>query len=320
MNRMKFKIYIFSLLILIFSAPILFGQIQYFESQTKEIDQLVKEEEKISKQIDKRLSDLKKKTSEITKIKSKNSENILTNRKLQNLLSDSKEIANELDNLEERKNQLNISINNNCTELVNLLDSELVVIFRKTKSSDRNSKLYKNGLKELTDLYQLRSDYIKYIDQSDYSIRLIPIELTQEETKESLKSKLDLLRDQEDYLSSINVIIKEKLSKSEEWSNLTYLAGDLIEDIQVQQNQDETLVTSNALLSAVTLETGPESQDSRYSNEAFSTNEILIPVEFDNIYQLDREQLQEQIKKLEQFQLLIKTKVDSLSYIINKNR
>ena len=110
------------------------------------------------------------------------------------------------------------------------------------------------------------------------------------------------------------------MNKSEEWSNLTYLAGDLIEDLQVQQNQDETIVSSNATASAITFDTGPESKDLRIGNEVFSKNEILIPIEFDNIYQLDREQLLEQIKKLELFQRLIKTKVDSLSSIINKIR
>ena len=70
------------LIILLASFSIGFCQIQNIDELQKEINVLVKNEKEISRNIEKKLQELEKKSEKIKNIKSKESGNLLSNRKL----------------------------------------------------------------------------------------------------------------------------------------------------------------------------------------------------------------------------------------------
>jgi hypothetical protein len=300
-----------------------FGQVQKFESQKIQLNQFINEEKTLSQKIDQKFQELQKKSKQIAKLKSKESENILSNRKLQNLLRDSKDLANELDKLESERKELKNQLVNKSKEFIKLIDNELIKEFRKTKNYDRNSSEYKEGVDKLSSLYHDRIEYQPYIKREfNNPIQLFPIEIKQSDSEEILKTKMDLLNDQKDYLLSIKFIIEERLYQTKEWMELTNLAGDLIEDIQLFQTHDEAIISSNNRSSATraTLDAENQFNETDYgktvAGEWIVPNELLIPIEINNLFQMGPEQLEDQIKKLNHLQIQIQTKADSLAKII----
>lgn len=299
-------------------------QIQKFERLAAEIDKLAGLETDLSKKIDQKFQQLQKKSGQIAKLKAKESDNLISNRKLQTLLRDSKTLANELDLFESTRNVLKDSLKNRSEEILKLIDNELVTMFRETKVYPRDSKQYKDGAKRLSELYGFRLEYQQYV-KSDFNapVQLVAIEIKESDSKDILKTKIDLLKDQQDYLMSIKLVISDRLIKSREWAELTNLAGDLIEDIQIHQTRDEAIVTTNskAATENVTFAGSRRTADDLVNLKSKSiSTELLIPIEIANLFQLQPDQLEDQIKKLNDLQLLIQSRADSLAKIINKRQ
>ena len=324
----NYKKIVFTLLIIsgFFTGLISTGycQIQKFERLAEEIEKLAGLETDLSKKIDQKFQQLQKKSAQIAKLKAKESDNLISNRKLQTLLRDSKALANDLDLFESTRNVLKDSLKNRSAEILKLIDNELVAMFRETKVYPRGSKQYKDGAKRLSDLYGFRLEYQQYV-KSDFNapVQLVAIEIKESDSKDILKTKIDLLKDQQDYLMSIKLVINDRLIKSREWAELTNLAGDLIEDIQIHQTRDEAIVTTNSKAAAanVTSEgSGRTFDDLSNLNSKSISSELLIPIEIADLFQLQPDQLEEQIKKLNNLQLLIQSRADSLAKIIKKRQ
>ena len=295
-------------------------QIQKFERLAAEIENLAGIEKELSKKIDRKFQQLQKKSGQIAKLKAKESDNLLSNRKLQTLLRDSKGLANDLDLLESSKSVLKDSLKNRSVEILKLIDNELVMLFRETKVHSRDSKQYKDGAKKLSDLYGLRLQYQQYV-KSDFKapVQLAAIEIKESDSKKILKTKIDLLKDQQDYLMSIKLVLGDRIIKTREYAELTNLAGDLIDDIQLHHTRDEAIVTTNSRVEAANVTFGEVDRQKKNDLGQNISNELLIPIEIGNLFQLQPDQLEDQIKKLNDLQLLIQSRADSLAKII-KNK
>ena len=215
------------------------------------------------------------------------------------------------------QNELNVKTN----AFRKFLDAELLATFRTTKRFNNKSPDYKNGVKKLSRLFELRA---KYLPQNraipDYSGALMPVLIDAQDDSQTVEEKIDMLKDQEDYLHSISLIMKEKIKTAKEWAGLTQVAGDLLEDIQVQQTRDETIGKANALTTGETRALGLTAESDLVKNAGMDQGNILIPVELENILSLKPEQLSGQISKLEQMGKRIRVRADSLAEIIRLHR
>ncbi|HDL17999.1 MAG TPA: hypothetical protein ENH29_02995 [Bacteroidetes bacterium] len=315
-------IWVFSLSgLFFFAASSSFGQIQRIKAESKTIEGLQQEKMNLDKKIARKLKILKKKSAEISRIKSDKSGNYFRKRKLQSLLQESKEIADQLNRLQAEREKLQNELNVKTNAFRKFLDAELLATFRTTKRFNNKSPDYKNGVKKLSRLFELRA---KYLPQNraipDYSGALMPVLIDAQDDSQTVEEKIDMLKDQEDYLHSISLIMKEKIKTAKEWAGLTQVAGDLLEDIQVQQTRDETIGKANALTTGETRALGLTAESDLVKNAGMDQGNILIPVELENILSLKPEQLSGQISKLEQMGKRIRVRADSLAEIIRLHR
>lgn len=306
--------------VFLFCTSLSFSQIQSIETESKSIERLQQKKENLDKKIAQKLKILKKKSAEISKIKSGKSDNYFKRKKLQSLLQESKEVADQLNRLEAERETVRSELDAKTVAFRKLIDAELLSTFRITKARNKKSSEYKNGVKKLSNLFQLRA---KYLPQNrgvpDYPNLLVPVRITALDDSQTVKEKMDLVKDQEDYLHSISLILREKIKVVKEWAGLTQVAGDLLEDIQVQQTRDETIGNASALTM------GGTRAQADYSTESVKAagtdqGDVLIPIELENIFKLKPEQLSVKIGKLEQMEKRIQSQADSLAKIVKSYR
>jgi len=300
------------------------AQVDSIQILIKDIDQSRNSVINLQNTIEKKTNILLKNSAEIEKIKSKKSENIITSNKLQELLAQSKLVSEDLDSLEEQLNLHNKLIETKAEALLKKVDSEMLLLFRSHAGIQRKSNLYSAVIKELETLYNIRRRYkILITDNHRIPTELQNIEIKDEFLGKSIAERIDLLKDQQDFLQSIVLIIDDKLRMAKDWIRLSQQASDLLEDLRLQQTNDENIYSSetktakNGLDPNIDITFGGNAIGTTRSKEV-GTETLALPLNFDSIFLSSPERMKSQIQLLEDYKNQLTCKADSIAKIIKE--
>jgi chaperonin cofactor prefoldin len=286
-------------------------------SQEKEwarLDSLIQDASKQRSALSRELAAYAK---EIQELKSQSKRSYFQQQRLERLLKDSQDVANQIEKLDSQIHSLQRSYLRTANRLVYLYDSEISKGLKQLENQKLESARQRELLAEVERLRR-RSELVKEkAGQSKLAQHNIPaLKIEPDDSPKQIEQKADLLKDQEDKLRVSAQQVEKQARDLKKEMELRTRMNDLVTDLAMFDQQEEALGNVNTFdvqqinpESATDLTVGgTRSETGRFTEQTL----IFGQKDFD-FSALSPEQLEEVIANLKKHEERLKAQADSLA-------
>ncbi|MCG8603455.1 hypothetical protein MJD09_00435 [bacterium] len=256
---------------------------------------------------------------EIKELKSKGDLSFFQRQRLNRLLKSSQDIANAIESIDSEIRRLSERYTKIGKRLIELYDVQIEKLLKILENKSLSKELSRNSAKQIESFRRKKDDLQKKLrPQSTTEMKLVPLKIEADDSPKKVEQKADLMKDQQEKLVRIADQIQKRGEDAAQELAIKTRMSDLITDLAVFDQQEETL--SNLTSSGSGVRSLSESDFANAADEDFrnleqrnlsQTNFFVGQKGFD-FADLSPEQLEQTIELLKKQSQQLRAQADSL--------